>query len=61
MQVHSLTNSLTLSLSFSCVIGETWQDKVKRIRGKMTEENCSVLVATALDEVACKSHNSHMT
>jgi Xaa-Pro aminopeptidase len=32
--------------------GESWQSKVNRIRKKMTGENCSVLVCTALDEVA---------
>ena len=32
--------------------GEKWQDKVARVKAAMEKENCSVLVVSALDEIA---------
>lgn len=36
------------------VKGQSWQEKVKDIRNEMRKKDVSVLVVTALDEVACK-------
>ena len=33
--------------------GRTWQEKVSDVRAKMKESLASVVVVTALDEVAC--------
>ena len=56
--VNQLNILVTLSLSFYHVLpfsqGQSWQDKVERIREKLKEEGCSGLVCTALDENACK-------
>lgn len=38
----------------SAVAGEAWQEKVKTIRKKMQANQSTVLVITALDEVACE-------
>lgn len=35
------------------VAGETWQDKVERVRAKMKEAAVDALVVSALDESAC--------
>ena len=45
--------SLCLSLSLSP--GQSWQDKLQRVREKLSEEGAEALVITALDEVACMS------
>lgn len=42
---------ILLLKSFS---GQSWEDKVERVRDKLREEGCSGLVCTALDETACK-------
>lgn len=36
------------------ITGKTIADALKLIRSEMTEQNASILVVTALDEVACK-------
>lgn len=43
------------------IVGKSWEEKVEEIRKKMKEENCCVLVATALDEVACQSVHTSIT
>lgn len=35
-------------------IGRSWEEKIKKVREKMTEKNAEGLVVTALDEIACK-------
>lgn len=40
---------------FVSVTGATVQSKVERVREKMKEKGVSVLLITALDEIACKS------
>lgn len=37
-----------------CFIGRSWQEKVGDVRKQMKDNNASVLVVTALDEVACE-------
>lgn len=34
--------------------GRSWQDKMEDVRREMKKKAASVLVVTALDEVACK-------
>ena len=34
--------------------GQSWQEKVENVRKKMSKVKASLLVVTALDEVACK-------
>ena len=46
--------SVLLMWAVPIYIGESCEEKVERIREKMKEDNCSVLIATALDEVACE-------
>lgn len=41
-----------LGLEFA---GKSWQDKVKDVIKKMSEKNSSLLLLTALDDIACKS------
>lgn len=42
------------ALVSSIVTGQIWQEKVKIIRREMQENKASILVITALDEVACE-------
>ena len=35
--------------------GETWEQKVKKVREKLQEKNAHGVVVSALDELACKS------
>ena len=45
-------------------LGESWQTKISNVREKLKEKDCTVLVLTALDEIACKDTNYyhyHMT
>ena len=43
----------------------SWQDKITALRSKMAERKISWFVATALDEIACRTllhtryHNNH--
>lgn len=37
-----------------CTVGRTWQNKIEDVRKQMKENKSSVLVVTALDEVACE-------
>lgn len=39
--------------------GMTIAEKIAEIRGKMEDQNATVLVVTALDEVACKYKTIH--
>lgn len=39
---------------FGALTGRSWQDKVCDVRAKMNANQTSVVVVTALDEVACK-------
>ncbi len=39
---------------FINVEGESWQSKVKRLRAKMRETKTTVIVLSALDDIACK-------
>lgn len=34
--------------------GQTWEDKVLKVREKMKSKNCGAFVVTPLDELACK-------
>lgn len=45
--------------SYPSHIGQSWKGKVSDIRLKMKEVDASVVVLTALDEVACKSPHYH--
>ena len=36
-----------------CISGQSWEDKVKAMRGKLQEKNAYCVVISALDEVAC--------
>lgn len=37
-----------------CMEGRNWQEKVEDVRREMIRNGASVLVVTALDEVACE-------
>ena len=36
------------------VIGRSWEEKIKKVREKMTEKKADAVVVSALDEIACK-------
>lgn len=40
------------------ISGESWQEKIRAVRGAMHKLNAELLVVTALDEVACE-YDSH--
>ena len=42
------------NLNFVCIPGKSWQDKVKDVLKVMEEKNTSMLLLTALDDIACK-------
>lgn len=45
-----------MSLLRYCVYaGRSWQEKLEDVRSEMKKKAASVLVVTALDEVACKT------
>lgn len=51
-----LTSSSQIKLVFLlCFAGVNWRDKIVALRSKMAERKVLWFVATALDEVACKS------
>lgn len=41
------------------ITGKTIADALKSVRSEMTEQHASILVVTALDEVACKQPKSN--
>ena len=51
-----LSNTHPLLLSPT---GRSWEDKVSDVRKEMEKDGASVLVVTALDEVACKPSHLH--
>lgn len=40
--------------NYDFVLGKKCGEKVEEVRQKMTEKNATILLVTALDEIACK-------
>ena len=52
--MSSCGKSVALSLSFPSSIGRSWKEKVEDVRCEMKKKDATVLIVTALDEVACE-------
>ena len=54
MNVKQVQHFIIIYNVLLMVLGRSWEEKIKKVREKMTEKKADAVVVSALDEIACK-------